>query len=412
MVNRIAELQARQEARGRGAGGAFGLLEDRTLQARVAVASVALGVANSLLIVFVLVVFEESRTALVVAGMAVVSLVALGVSTRTGWSAAALGNYGGLFVGTVTAHVLLGGYLWSGGALLWGLHAAVNAALTQDRRRTTYLVMGVFVGAAVLLVPAETALRMSREQPALAVSVFVMVDFFVFTTLVVVVPPILALISQLRAEQQRNRALLLNVLPASVADRLKANGGVIADHYDECTVVFADLVGFTAHSRGLAPAELVHELNEVFSRFDQVVAAHGAEKIKTIGDGYMVACGLPTPDPDHASTACRVALGLRAELPAVNGRLGTDYELRIGINTGSAVAGVIGTSKFAYDVWGDTVNLASRIESAARPGSIALSSAVAQAVGDDFAVEPRGVADLKGQGPTAIHELLEARPTR
>lgn len=203
----------------------------------------------------------------------------------------------------------------------------------------------------------------------------------------------------LARERARSESLLLNMLPLAVAARLKEGATVIADGHPEVTVLFADLVGFTALSTTLAPEALLARLNEVFTAFDERCAALGLEKIKTIGDAYMVVGGAPEPRPDHAVACVRMALAMHDALDQVRRRHGDRLELRIGIHSGPIVAGVIGTRKFAYDVWGDTVNTASRMESHSVPGRIQLSDATARIVEPEFELEDRGTIAIKGKGP-------------
>ncbi len=198
---------------------------------------------------------------------------------------------------------------------------------------------------------------------------------------------------RLRLEQEKSDGLLLSILPAPVAARLKQGERTIADYFDEVTVLFADLVEFTDFASGTDPATLVKRLNEVFQAFDELVEARGLEKIKTIGDAYMLAGGLPIPRPDHAEAV--VAAGL--DMLAIADRLG-GLSLRVGVHTGPVVAGVIGQSKFNYDLWGDTVNVASRMESQGIPNCIQLSEATRNALSDGFLVEPRGPVVIKGKG--------------
>jgi class 3 adenylate cyclase len=276
-------------------------------------------------------------------------------------------------------------------------------------RRSDAIALTVFcAGLVVAAMPFEAALQASRSQPALTYSVFLFAGCF-FTLIGILTPVLIAVLGLLRTEQARSRSLLLNILPESTANRLKEQPGMIADRYDSCTIVFADLVGFTAHAKGKEPEQIVGELNTVFTRFDALVARHRAEKIKTIGDGYMAACGLPDPDPDHVTNACNLALDMLDAMHGLNEELGTNFALRVGVNTGSAVAGVVGTSKFSYDVWGDTVNLASRLESNGRPGLVVTSSAIAATLHGQYDIEPLGMKDLKGQGPTKIYRLARTR---
>ncbi len=207
---------------------------------------------------------------------------------------------------------------------------------------------------------------------------------------------------KLADEHQRSERLLLNILPASISDRLKGGHEAIADGFAEVTVVFADIVGFTLLSARLPPDELVRVLNEVFSRFDDLAERHGLEKIKTIGDAYMVASGLPEPRADHAQAAVRMAIGMREALEEVNRLHGYQLEVRIGLNSGPVVAGVIGKKKFIYDLWGDTVNTASRMESHGVKGEIQLSDSTAKLVRGTFDLTDRGTIEVKGKGEMAV----------
>lgn len=196
-----------------------------------------------------------------------------------------------------------------------------------------------------------------------------------------------------RAESER---LLLNVLPASVSKRLQRGENPIADDFPEVTVLFADLVGFTPMASNLSAIEVVSMLNGLFSQFDALVAERGLEKIKTIGDAYMVVGGLPEPQPDHASRVVDLALAM--QICTVESSHFPDMSIRIGIHSGPAAGGVIGTRKFAYDVWGNTVNVASRLEQAGVPGRVHVSEVTKNLTQNDFAYEPRGVMELRGVG--------------
>ncbi len=197
------------------------------------------------------------------------------------------------------------------------------------------------------------------------------------------------------------------MLPPTIAERLKADPGVLADHHDEVTVLFADLVGFTAHSADMPPTDLVGLLDAIFTRFDVLADAEGLEKIKTIGDAYMLVGGLPDPRPDHAEAVARVALAMQREIAAIASERDLGWlAVRIGIDTGPAVAGVIGRRKFIYDLWGDTVNTASRMESHGVPGRIQVTARTAGALGTAFELDPRGTIDVKGKGPMETYFLV------
>lgn len=199
-------------------------------------------------------------------------------------------------------------------------------------------------------------------------------------------------------EHERSESLLQNILPKAVIARLKSGETIIADRYPSVTVIFADIVDFTRLSTLLTPKDLVAKLNQVFSRFDKLVDIYGLEKIKTIGDAYMVACGLPEPRADHVKIAAEFALRMQDELKHIEDEKGGVFNIRIGIHSGPAVAGVIGTRKFAYDVWGDTVNTASRMESHGLPGEIQVSEDTYQLLKDTFTFEERGDMEIKGKG--------------
>ena len=208
------------------------------------------------------------------------------------------------------------------------------------------------------------------------------------------------------AEHERSERLLLNLMPASVAQRLKHEPGeVIADDLPAVTILFADIVGFTVRAATLPAQHLVGFLNRVFLEFDRLADAHGLEKIKTIGDAYMVAGGMPEPRPDHAAAVAAMALDMLDVMRKLSEQAGEDISVRIGIHTGPAVAGVIGERKQFYDVWGDTVNVAARMESHGEAGRIQVSAEAKQAIGPSFEFEPRGMVDIKGKGPMEIFVL-------
>jgi guanylate cyclase len=208
--------------------------------------------------------------------------------------------------------------------------------------------------------------------------------------------------------QQQSDDLLRNTLPDEIAERLKTASGTIADDFPEASVLFADLAGFTPMSSTMTPAEVVELLDEVFRVIDGFVAELGLEKIKTVGDEYMAAAGVPRPRADHAAAAADLALRIRDHF-AANEVRGRQLSFRIGINSGPVTAGVIGTNKFAYDLWGDTVNAASRMESSGVPGSIQISAATQGLVADAFVCESRGMTSIKGKEPMETFLLLSRR---
>jgi len=219
-----------------------------------------------------------------------------------------------------------------------------------------------------------------------------------------------AFVKKLQVEQEKSEKLLLNILPKPVADRLKGGERTIADRFDEVTVLFADLVKFTEMSVGMPAEKLVAKLNEIFFAFDILTELHGLEKIKTIGDAYLLVAGLPTPRPDHVEAVADIALDMQDAITRLNSLNGTNMNIRMGIHTGSVVAGVIGKQKFIYDLWGDAVNVASRMESQGVPGHIQISEAVYRRIQDKFITEKRGPIAVKGKG-TMVTYFLRGRKT-
>lgn len=213
---------------------------------------------------------------------------------------------------------------------------------------------------------------------------------------------------QLEREKQRSDALLLNILPAEIAARLKAHEEPLADTHENVSVLFADLAGFTDMSRKMAAGELVTLLNDLFSRFDKLADKHGAEKIKTIGDAYMVATGLSGSVADHAENIADLALGMQRAFGEFRRDHKLDLKLRIGVHSGAVIAGVIGKQKFSYDLWGNTVNVASRMESEGIPDQIQISAETWAMVNDRFETSARGEIQIKGHRPRATY-LLEGR---
>ena len=211
--------------------------------------------------------------------------------------------------------------------------------------------------------------------------------------------------SALRKERNKTENLLLNLLPEPIAERLKEEPGVIADKFEKATILFADLVNFTHISTTMSATKLVYLLNEIFSTFDELTEKHGLEKIKTIGDAYMVAGGIPIVRPDHAEASAEMALDMLVAIDELNVKLEATFDLRIGINSGPVVAGVIGTKKFIYDLWGNAVNTASRMESHGVPGRIQVSFYTYELLRDKYEFEERGLIDIKGQGEMRTYFL-------
>jgi class 3 adenylate cyclase len=301
----------------------------------------------------------------------------------------------------------LGGYVASSAVSLWALVGVFGALFFYSAREAVpwfvvFVALTVFSG---LIDPVLAA------SPA-AIPTGVQVTFFVLNILGVAVTAYLLLQYSVRARDAalaQSDGLLLNVLPRTIAERLKRDPGVIAERYDEVSVLFADVADFTPFAERTSPERLVSVLNEVFSAFDVLTERHGLEKIKTIGDAYMVAGGLPEPRADHAEAIAALAVDMQAELARVCEALGLGLEIRIGIDSGPVVAGVIGRRKFIYDLWGDTVNTASRMESHGIPGRIQVTTATYQRLQDRYRFEDRGEMEVKGKGRIRTYLLIPER---
>ena len=299
----------------------------------------------------------------------------------------------------------LGGYVHGSAVVMWAFMAPLFSLLLRPARETL-IWLAIFAGDVALagVLDAPVAAKVQPLPNIASLSLFALniagigslsfVGLFYFR-------------AQRDAAERRSERLLLNVLPESIATRLKRGEEPIADHHDDITVLFADLAGFTVRSAHETPAETVAVLNEVFSVFDGLVSRYELEKIRTIGDSYMVAAGVPVARPDHAHAICAMALDLRREVARLNADHDWDLSFRIGINSGPAVAGIVGREKFHYDLWGDTINIASRMESHGLPDQIQVTEAVYERLKNDFAFERRGLIDVKGKGPTMTYFLVD-----
>jgi guanylate cyclase len=305
----------------------------------------------------------------------------------------------------------LGGFVESSGVALWAFVAPLGALVFYGPRPA----VGWFAAFAAL-VGVSAAIDSSLPKPDPPLPTWLVLVFFALNVLGPTMTTFALLeyfvrsrdraYALLAVEQERSERLLLSIFPRPIAERLKVSHGVIAERSEEVSVLFADITGFTPAAERLPPEQVVEILDEIFSAFDELVDAHGLEKIKTIGDGYMAAAGIPTPRADHAEAAARAALAMRetlASLPAAAG-----LSLRVGIDSGPAVAGVIGRTKFGYDLWGDTVNTASRMESHAPPGAIQVTERTRAGLGDGFVLEERPGVAVKGKGEMTTYLLVSS----
>jgi guanylate cyclase len=322
-----------------------------------------------------------------------------------------------ILLATTLSMIPLGGFLGAGGVGLWGVLAPLGALVFSDVRSAirwfvAWLVIFLGAGTAgVILGPIPPPIPVWFTTTMLALNIAVS-GTIVFTLLAVFAMQRRAALAALRVEQARAEGLLLNILPSSIADRLKVDTQTIADQFSSASILFADVVDFTPRSELLEPAEVVRLLDHLFSHFDTLAERYGVEKIKTIGDAYMVAAGVPRPRPDHARALVSMGIDMVEAVHSSDevGHLG--LELRVGINSGPVVAGVIGRKRFLYDLWGDAVNTASRMESHGTPGRVQITRATYELVADDFECEPRGTIAVKGKGEMEIWHVLCRRPAQ
>jgi guanylate cyclase len=308
--------------------------------------------------------------------------------------------------------VALGGFVGSSAVVLWALLGPVGAFLIAGRRGAVRWLLAYLC--LVALTPLLTMESLGTATlPSGVISTFFVlnvgsVSAIAFGLLYYFVGENQRVLELLRLEKFKSERLLLNILPKEVADALKDDEQTIADQYDSVSILFADIVGFTPLSAKMDAEQVVGLLNQVFSHFDELVDDHGVEKVRTIGDNYMVVAGAPRRHPNHAHALAEVALGMMSFLDDFVLPDGNRLQFRIGINTGPVVAGVIGTRKFQYDVWGDAVNVASRMESHGIPGKIQIGPSTFELIRDRYRCVQRGSIDVKGKG-TLDTWILEDR---
>ena len=317
----------------------------------------------------------------------------------------------GLLLAPLLVQWTAGGFAASGAAVLWSLLSPLCALVFLGTRAA----VAWFAGFALLVLALgarDIAAGADAQAVLLLCENILIVSCLAFIALRFFIVERDRAQAALEREQERSERLLLNILPAPIAERLKAGHKTLADGYAEATVLFADLVGFTRMSATVSPERLVEVLNRLFSRFDELSEHYGVEKIKTIGDAYMVCAGLPVPRPDHAEAIADMALGMRGALEEHNREFGSELKIRIGINTGPVVAGVIGLKKFIYDLWGDTVNLASRLESYGVPDGIQVSAATWARLRERYDFVARGPLEVKGIGQVQAYLLIGTKGSR
>ena len=307
----------------------------------------------------------------------------------------------------------LGGFITSTGVGIWGILAPMGALVFIGVRAgirwyIAFLVVFLGCGLAGEVLGTISPLPVWFTTLMLALNISVG-GTMVFTLLALFAKQRQDALSALQIAQDQAESLLLNVLPRPIAERLKSAPETIADQFTSASILFADVVDFTRRSERLSAAEVVGILDHLFSHFDMLAERYAVEKIKTIGDAYMVAAGVPSPRPDHARALALMALDMVDAMRSQDGVGHLDLELRIGINSGPVVAGVIGRKRFLYDLWGDAVNIASRMESQGTPGRIQITRATRDLIDDEFVCEPRGTISIKGKGEMETWYLLGRR---
>jgi adenylate cyclase len=305
--------------------------------------------------------------------------------------------------------ITLGGFTNSSGVILWSMISALGASFFYKFRTAMRWWLAYFGLLAVSGV-VQPLLHSSNNLPQALVTVFFVMNIAGVSIIVLLLLTYFIHQSELayrllHIEQQKAENLLLNILPKEIAAILKNEKRTIAEQYAGASVLFADLVGFTPLSAQLSPVEMVNLLNEIFSAFDDLVEKYRLEKIRTIGDNYMVASGVPNPRADHAQALARMALDMREYLDKRPSTEGKRIEFRIGINSGPMIGGVIGRKKFVYDIWGDAVNIASRMESQGLAGKIQITQATYELIHPWFICEPRGSIPVKGRGELTTYFL-------
>lgn len=306
---------------------------------------------------------------------------------------------------------IIGGFEASSSIAMWGILSPVGAMLLLGRRQSTpwfllFAVLTIFswiMNDTFVSFSPNIPLKIKEYSFLINVGGVALILYFVMRYFQAQTEnAMVALVS----EQGKTDRLLLNILPKAIADRLKQSSERIADRYDSVTILFADLVGFTTISAGMPADDLVEMLSRVFSSFDDLAEKHGVEKIKTIGDAYMVVCGAPETRKDHANAIADFALDMVRKLDEIATSTGLHLMMRVGINSGPVIAGVIGSAKFSYDLWGDTVNMASRMEHYGVPGRIHVSEASYQLLKNQYQFESREPIDVKGKGMVHSYFLV------
>ena len=308
----------------------------------------------------------------------------------------------------------IGGIVSAGGVGIWGILAPLGALIFLGARagiRWFVVYIAIFLGSGL----AGLALAPEKSLPEWFSNLMTVLNITVGGSLIFTILALFAqqreeALAEVKVEHERAETLLLNILPGSIAERLKGSPHTIADQFGAASVLFADVVDFTPRTKDLPPAEVVGILDKLFGQFDTLAERYRLEKIKTIGDAYMVASGVPDPRPDHARALALLALDMVAAVAPSGSCADLGIQIRVGINSGPVVAGVIGRKKFLYDLWGDAVNTASRMESQGTPNRVQVTQATYELLRDEFELESRGTIEIKGKGAMPTWYLVARIP--
>jgi adenylate cyclase len=379
--------------------------QDLRLQKNILVASAVMMSMGGVIWGVICAVFSEPWASIIPFGYTVISLI--NIATFRLFGQFRVFRFIQILISLMLPFLLmvaLGGFLSSGAVVFWSLVAPLGAVLVTDRRGAIMWFLA-FIGIVVVGGVLEPIGRESNDLPYAVVTIFFVMNVLAPASLAIIVLQYFVgqkdiAMNLLQREQEKSERLLLNVLPAGIAETLKdeTQTSTIADSFEAVSVLFADVVGSTQLTVELSPRHMVELLNDVFSYFDTLVEKYGLEKIRTIGDNYMVASGVPEPRADHAIALAGMAVEMNDYLHHRPSTKQTDLKFRIGMNSGPVVGGVIGNTKFHYDIWGDAVNTASRMESHGLPGKIQITSEAYELLRDDFVCERRGMVDVKGKG--------------
>jgi guanylate cyclase len=301
----------------------------------------------------------------------------------------------------------LGGFVNSSAVILWSL-LSPSGALLFDEPRSPSRWLPAYLSLVLLGGLLGQVLPTPPPMPPEILAFFFVLNIGSVSAIAIVL--LIYFVRQKNVFQEKSENLLLNILPREIAAILKNENRTIADHYEEASILFADMVDFTPMSAEMSPSAMVELLNEIFSHFDDLVESYNLEKIKTVGDCYMVAAGVPRPRPDHAQALVHLALEMRQFIRGNTFSASRPMDFRIGINSGPVLAGVIGRKKFIYDLWGDAVNIASRMESHGERGAIQVTRETYELIKDVFVCEPRGLLSVKGKGEIEVWPVKDRQP--